>query len=575
MKIKNMTKQERTDLIAFIIAIIITSICMFIFIGQKAGWHEDEIFSYGASNYRYDNMFQTSGHKDEFNKLVDEKIMSTRWIQTLKNLAHYTINYSEFFSELEERYEKQAPAWKTSEQAKEYMTVSEDEVFSYWSVYYNQSRDVHPPLFYMLVHFVSSLCLNHFSKYIIFTINLVFYVASCCTIYKILKLFHKENLSAIVVLLYGLSMGGITTVIFQRMYMMLTFFILTYLYLNLKICKNEFVISKSTKRELIVTVILGFLTQYYFCIYALLLAIISVGIMIKQKKFVELKYYIWCHILAAIIGVLLFPASIYHIFFSYRGVAGGVVNVSYIERLKQYFKLLFYSFSLPELLGYIVFAVLMILVIYKMITGKRKDIIFMVSIPTILFIFMIAKISPMVNIRYISPIFPIIAVAVIWIAERIMNTSVKVLFKKMANKKVFWQKNTAMIIITMLTVSLSAYGLKNSEPYFIYKNYKQRIELAETYQNLKLVYIGEAPFNHLQDMEEFLIYQNSIIVNTWELEALKNNEGLADEKEFILNMKCWISNFDENLHKVLNYTNATNYELLLDDGESRLYKVKR
>jgi len=76
-------------------------------------------------------------------------------------------------------------------------------------------------------------------------------------------------------------------------------------------------------------------------------------------------------------------------------------------------------------------------------------------------------------------------------------------------------------------------------------------------------------------MEEFLIYQNSIIVNTWELEALKNNEGLADEKEFILNMKCWISNFDENLHKVLNYTNATNYELLLDDGESRLYKVKR
>ncbi len=121
MKIKNMTKQERTDLIAFIIAIIITSICMFIFIGQKAGWHEDEIFSYGASNYRYDNMFQTSGHKDEFNKLVDEKIMSTSWIQTLKNLAHYTINYSEFFSELEERYEKQAPAWKTSEQAKEYI----------------------------------------------------------------------------------------------------------------------------------------------------------------------------------------------------------------------------------------------------------------------------------------------------------------------------------------------------------------------------------------------------------------------------------------------------------------------
>lgn len=566
-------KRDQINLIAFIITIIITSICMFIFIGQKAGWHEDEMFSYGSSNYKYDNLFQRVGYKDEFNQMVDEKIMSDNWIQTIKNLVYYITHSNEFSTELYERYASQIPVWKTNEQAKEYMTVSSDEVFSYWSVYYNQSRDVHPPLFYMLVHLVSSLCLNHFSKYIIFAINLAFYIGSCFVIRKILKLFDKDNLTAIVVLLYGLSMGGITTVIFQRMYMMLTFFVLTYLYLNLKICKNNFVIDKKTKRKLVLTIVLGFLTQYYFCIYAVLLALVTACVMLKQKKFKELKRYIWCHALAAIIGVVLFPASIYHIFFSYRGVAGGLEEVSYIERLKEYFDLLFYSVSLPKILGYAIASILGLLLIYKLITGKRKDMILMISIPTILFIFIIAKIAPMVNIRYITPVLPIIIIAVIWIVVRIIDTILKAILK---NKEIsFIVNNTGIIIAASIAIILSIYGLKNNEPYFLYKECKQRIELASEYQNLKLVYVGESIFSHLQDMEEFLRYHNSLLLNTWELEVLKDNEGLKDENEFILNMKCWISNYDENLQKVLTYTNATSCELLVDDGQSRLYKVKR
>ena len=76
-------------------------------------------------------------------------------------------------------------------------------------------------------------------------------------------------------------------------------------------------------------------------------------------------------------------------------------------------------------------------------------------------------------------------------------------------------------------------------------------------------------------MEEFLRYDTSLIVNTWELEALDNNEGLKGENEFILNIKCWVSDFDETLNKVLEYTGAKDYELLVDDGQSRVYKVQK
>ena len=76
-------------------------------------------------------------------------------------------------------------------------------------------------------------------------------------------------------------------------------------------------------------------------------------------------------------------------------------------------------------------------------------------------------------------------------------------------------------------------------------------------------------------MEEFLRYDNSIIINTWQLDRLKEIDGLDDNTEFILNIKCWVSDFDKTLKTVLENTGAKDYELLIDDGQSRVYKVKK
>ena len=564
---------KKINNILFYIAIIITTIIMFVFIGQKNGWHEDEIFSYGSSNYKYDNLFLNFGDKDSLNQLIDEKIVGKNIGETLKNISYYLKNEGEFQDELNKKIAEEKPIWKTKEQAKEYMTVSSDEIFNYWSVYYNQARDVHPPLFYMLVHLVSSICLNNFTKYIIFSINLIFYIASCFVLKKILKLFNKEELSWITVLLYGLSMGMISIVMFQRMYMMLTFFAMVYLYLNINIFKNSFEIDKKTKRKLTITVILGFLTQYYFCIYAALVAIISAICMIKNKKWNSLKRYIWCHVKAAIIGLILFPASIYHIFFSYRGAAGGVAEGSYLSRLQEYLKLIFYGFSIPEILGYITLGIIIAMFIRRIIIAKRKDIVTLICLPIFLFVLVIAKIAPFINIRYISIVFPIIIIAI----ELGVVSSVKELMKTIKNDKIpqFIRKNASIIILVVIALVSSGYGLLKSKPEFLYTDYSKRIEIAEKYSNLKFVYIGQSPFNQLQDMEEFLRYDNSIIINTWQLDRLKEIDGLDDNTEFILNIKCWVSDFDKTLKTVLENTGAKDYELLIDDGQSRVYKVKK
>lgn len=560
--------KQNWSMITVIIAILITSICMTIFITKKKGWHEDEIFSYGSSNCKYDNLLQRFDYKDSLNQLIDEKIIDSNPLKMIENITYYLGHQEEFRQELGSKIEKEVPVWKTNEQAKDYMTVSSDEILSYWSVYYNQARDVHPPLFYMLVHLISSFYLNHFSKYIIFIINLGFYIASCYVIHKMMKLFGKEKLSAITILLYGLSIGAISIVMFQRMYIMLTFFMLLYLYLNLKITKNSFEIDKKLKRQLTWTIFLGFLTQYYFCIYVVMVAGIMCILLGKNKKVDMLKRYIWCHIKAALIGILIFPASIYHIFFSYRGVAGGTAEVGYIGRAKEYLEMIFYAFSIPKELGYVITFILVILLIYKLIKGKRKDRIVLITIPVVLFTLVIAKIAPYMNIRYIAPVFPIICIGVILSVNSIVKKIASFIIKKEV-------KYAGIVVIALITASISVYGLLNSKPQFLYEEYEQRIEIAEKYQDKKMVYVGGANFNHLQDMEEFLRYHNFIITTTWELEVLKDNEGLKDEKEFILNVKCWIQDFDENLQKVLEYTNAKDYELLVDDGQSRVYKVTR
>lgn len=75
---------KKINNILFYIAIIITTIVMFVFIGQKNGWHEDEIFSYGSSNYKCDNLFLNFGDKDSLNQLIDEKIVGKNIGETLK-----------------------------------------------------------------------------------------------------------------------------------------------------------------------------------------------------------------------------------------------------------------------------------------------------------------------------------------------------------------------------------------------------------------------------------------------------------------------------------------------------------
>lgn len=559
---------KKLENLIFILVIIVMSGIMFYWISQKEGFHEDEIFSYGSSNYRLDNVYQRYGEKDAENKIIFDEILSGNLNEKISKIVYYFKNPTEFMNRYNELVQEEKPIWKTNEDAKEYLTIMKEDVFNFFSVYYNQSRDVHPPLFYILVHIFSTIWFGTFSKYIIFSINLIFFILTCLVLREILKLLNKEYLSIPTIILYGLSIGAVSIMIFLRMYQMLIFFIVYSIFVHLQILKNNLEIDKKSRNQLILVTILGFLTQYYYCIFALFEFVVLGIILVIRKKYNVLKKYFKYNLISAIVGVLMFPASIYHIFFSYRGM-GASIKVNIIERIIMYFKEISYSFSIPTITLLIFIVVVGGKYLYdlkKKYFNYKKMYKSMLIIPIILYFFVICLIAPQMEndtiVRYIAILLPVLSIVIV--------ISLDELLSKIKNEKII----TTVICIPVICISI--YGMIYSTPRYLYKGYNKNVEIAKQNNETKFIYICDKNFTYISAMPEFLIYNKSLIINynVDSLEILKDNVELKEQKEFILSIRKWL-NYKEILNKVMEHTNFNHYTILNDSNETQtiLYRI--
>ena len=185
--------ESKKDKIKLAIAIIAMCFVMLFFVNQKQGFHCDEIFSYGSSNSAYENVFWSYRDKTPMHKFLEAKIFQDGNVfDWVKRVKYYFVDHvDEKDAFISEKMAEEKMIWRTREEAIDYLEAK-DNRFNYASVYYNQVQDVHPPLFYMIVHTVSSIFNNTFSKYIIFFVNLPFFIGTCILIWKILNLIRKK-----------------------------------------------------------------------------------------------------------------------------------------------------------------------------------------------------------------------------------------------------------------------------------------------------------------------------------------------------------------------------------------------
>lgn len=289
-------------------------IVLFYYGSRKAGYHEDELYSYYSSN-------KTAG------LFVNDR------------------------------------EWTIGESFRNELVVLPGEQFRYGVVKQMQSWDVHPPFYYYLLHTVCSLTPGIFSKWQGISVNLLGFVLSfillayaayLTAVYPIsmqpeLSDSEKQSyrkrgyvLAGTVCGMWGFGAAVISGVMFIRMYQWLTVFVLLCLCLHLHalVRKKE---SWSFYLLLAVTVFLGFLTQYYYIIFHFFLGAGFCLYLLKEKKWKSLMAYVGTCAAAFGAALVYYPSALSHIFRGYRGTeaVGEFANASNtLERL-QFFVGLF------------------------------------------------------------------------------------------------------------------------------------------------------------------------------------------------------------------------------------------
>ncbi len=290
---------------------------------------------------------------------------------------HYDEYYSYYSSNVTYRLLPTDREWKDVDEIRSEFAVLPGGRFQYGMVTLMQTFDVHPPVYYLLLHTVCSLFPGSFSKWTGIGLNLFFF-ALCYILLARLALCltgGDRRLTFMACLLFGFNPGIISGVTFIRMYMLLTVFLLLLTYLHAAAILQERLTFLRFYLPVMITVYLGFLTHYYFFVYLFMLAaafacrLLADGakagpFRLTWKANLRRVFCYGCSIgLALALAVLSYPACLSHIFRGYRGTGAAsaffdLTNTG--ERLSFFFGLL-NTYVFGGLLPFMLLALLLLL----------------------------------------------------------------------------------------------------------------------------------------------------------------------------------------------------------------------
>ncbi len=210
----------------------------------------------------------------------------------------------------------------------DYLTVNAGEGFSYWPVIKNQIQDVHPPLYYLLLHTLSSFFPGSFSKWQGLGLNLCFYLGSLVLFYALAgKIFKKEAWVLGALACYGLLPATLSNVIYIRMYVLLTFFTLLLAWLHVKFLQKPHIPYGA---GIFLTMALGYCTQYYFVITAFYFGLASTWYFWRKKRGRDFMMYALSMGGGLLFGLALFPYIFSQLFgqntYLTDAMSGGVIQ---------------------------------------------------------------------------------------------------------------------------------------------------------------------------------------------------------------------------------------------------------
>ncbi len=481
--------------------IVITTVVTMLYYGnKKEGYHVDEVYSYGLANSEYLPFMHFGEHDYNVKDWMKEYATGNAIGDIFKNVVKdfnilkecgfdfkSSVIYQDYLRAQANSADTKTTTWVSGEDYLHYVTASPENRFNYASVYYNQRGDVHPPLFYILLHTICSVFSESFSKWYGLILNMVFMLLSMRIVYKLCsRLYADKFLAATVMAVYGFSSGFMTTALFLRMYAILTFFVLASCYLHLAFADEEFELTKRRRRQIAIVTLLGFLTHYYFVIYAIGIAAVCSVWMLVKKKTGSLLRYICTLITTAVIGLCVWPFAIKHVFFGYRG-KGSFQALAQVEVYLIKIKLM-----VAQLFGQMLQGKWWIWVLAVAVLGltallcRRKNIswgrISLISIPAILYLLLVSQIVPFYTERYVMCLFPFVCITLLGCVYYTVKIICERLAKVSSCEKWIWKHGEKVLMLFVLVTTGFFLFLNNcytNVPGYLFPQGQETVELPE------------------------------------------------------------------------------------------------
>lgn len=466
--------------------------------------------------------------------------------------------------------------WLDGEWYEQYASAQAEHTYEYSIPYYNQDKDVHPPLFYLFLHTACSMIPGEFSFQAGTAFNIVFFMACTVALYFLTKeVFKSRVCSILTAFLFAVSYAGLNTMVFVRMYMLMALFVLLHALVYMKYMEQEKVSWKGYF-FLGLTLTAGVLTQYYFVIIAFFFALWYGVKFLYQKQYKKTACFVGTFAVSAAVSIGCYPTMVYHIFGTSRGVearenlsqAGG-----YLGNLKTMWGLLD-SQLFTNMFVLILFGCVLLILISK-VCKKPLSKEPMWKIGVILFaccgyFLVVTKIAPYQIDRYLMPIYPLIYMVVIGVVFGLM--------------KLWIPKKVAAALCILGFGGLSVIHMVHSAiPYTYAKDEVviPRLQLAEEYSDAYAVYVGNEEdmydyFNAVQVLKEYKGFYN--IGNLNNVEEIKNGmEQLEAEDTLLLYVNHEVD-FGEVIfciNEVFPEAGFTGESLLHTDEEWKVYLIER
>lgn len=465
-------KQSKVFWIALII--IIQTVVYVVAGANKSYMHMDEGYSYGSANY---------------NKLeiLDDENFNNRW--------------------------------HPAEYYKAYLVSDWYERWDFAPVYNNQRDDVHPPLFHLFLRLMMELTPGEFTFWTGIGLNIVVFAVNAVFLYLVVeRLLIKEKnrvmKAGVLTLAASITIAAVSTVIYIRMYAMLAMWVTITAYLHLRLIEE-----KKVEPKLLIAIgvvaVLGVLTQYYYLFFLVPLFVTVVVRYGRARDWKKLRAYVIALVSAAVVSLVIWPWSIKHLFFGYRGqgAMSNLLNFSQLGEQLGLFAGLIVKYNFHYVLPIILIAMFVIAINglrhhRKLDIERQEGAAYRLLLwPTLFYFVVVAVASPYISLRYVEAICCLLFILVMWGLYQLLGMTY-------AEKK----RNVIMAVVLVVTAVLPV--PLRLEPDVEYSKWQTATTFVEEHKTAPLLYIYDVGNNRfLDDILLFTMADWSYIMSEQEYTA--------------------------------------------------------